>query len=374
MTGSIISRTLLCAAIAVLPACNHEPPFTFTSDVGPVSTGSSTQLTFNPDQDYWPILTEDGNATLYAFVDASSASAARRHRCMGLMPIAGGTRSWQWCDNRFSQADTTSSFPAYALGSDGRLIYLESSVATRFPFAIPRTRLWLADSAHPYRRQLLDTFPLVLADSQVDALADIRWEGPDTFLALAQRWLLSAHCTMYAICPTIDSVFLGETVVRGTVAANGATLTAIPGTAGASGFAPAGGGAAIVFIRPDNASLFQVPAQGGVSEPVAIVTTRPGVQLTGVSCAGDMCIVSVAPITLWRPPDNYGSIGGGPSDLVAVSLASRTAAVVLSGGGPLSSPQLTASGDVIVQVGNMGRLQTFSTLTADLWLFRGLVR
>ena len=57
----------LVAAVATV-GCDHSDPISYTSPVlGPVASGSNVQLTFNPDQDYWPTWTADGRGILYAF-------------------------------------------------------------------------------------------------------------------------------------------------------------------------------------------------------------------------------------------------------------------------------------------------------------------
>jgi hypothetical protein len=198
-----LNRSRLTGATILLLACSHSDPLTVqVDDVGPSGTGSDVQLTFNSDQDYWPSLTEDGTGIMYAFVDATQSDVARRgHRCIGVMPVAGGTRFWEWCDNHFVQPDTLRSYPAFALGSDGRLLYLEATVARAFPFADPRTTLWLADSATPFRRTAVLSLPLIVGDSVVSWLADIAWTGPGTFVALAQRFVPAEHCPTPIGCP-----------------------------------------------------------------------------------------------------------------------------------------------------------------------------
>ena len=45
---------------------------------------------------------------------------------MGILPAAGGSRIWQLCDDRAVRADSVTSFTAYALATDGRLLYAEA--------------------------------------------------------------------------------------------------------------------------------------------------------------------------------------------------------------------------------------------------------
>lgn len=365
------------ATLAVLlAACSHTEPLTSSGTViGPASPGPDILLTYNPEQDYWPAWTEDGSGILYAFIDASrNAIDASAHRCVGLMPAAGGTRFWQWCDSRATEVDSLTSIPAYALGADGRLLYLESTNLRTTPFAPPHTVLWLADSAEPQRRRALVTFPVTVGDSSVNWLSDLQWTGPNSFLGLAERIEFAGHCACTPVAP-IDSIFIGEVMVRGAIGAGGATLEPVAGTVGATAWSLAEDGESIVFTQRDNVNLMKVPATGGVAVEIP-ATSRTGVQLFGVSCRSSTCIVGVDPVTLWRPlADAFASINGDASELRSVSLADGQATTILSrsGAGVLSSPLLAASGDVIVQTGRtFGHLQTFDSTLSDLHLYSGV--
>jgi hypothetical protein len=188
---------------------------------------------------------------------------------------------------------------------------------------------------------------------------------------LGQRFVVAGHCNL---CTEVDSVFYGETLVRGTIDPQGATLLPVAGTAGATSYSLAEDGASIVFTQRDNVNLLKVPAAGGVATAIP-ATSRPDVQLLGVSCRGVACVVALGPITLWQAAGTYGSIGSGAFELRSVALASGQSTSLLSrNGGVLASPLITPSGDVVVQLGQMfGHLQTFSSSQSDLHLYKALV-
>ena len=214
-------------------ACGHSETFVEpTSSVGAFNAGPDIRLTLNPDQDYWPTWTEDGRGILYSYVDQVPGP---QHRCIGLLPATGGTRIWQLCDNRATQGDSVNSFAAYALGTDGRLIYVEAAAHAGLlaPAAPDESTLWLADSAAPFQRRPLLTLPTFVGSTRVAWLADIAWTGPTTFIALGQDFPLLGHCNF---CGPMDSIFYGVAVVRGTITATGATLAIVPGTAGATSY------------------------------------------------------------------------------------------------------------------------------------------
>jgi hypothetical protein len=368
--------------------CTHSDSFTTrTYVVGPFSDGPDVPLTLNSDQDYWPTWTSDGRGILYAFVDATRPdSVSYGKRCMGILPAIGGTRLWQWCDDRAALFDSLSSFPAYALDAGGQLLYAESTIDRRLAFTHGNLKLWLADTLHPYRRRNLLTFPVTVGDSVADWLADVAWTGTNTFTGLAQNFLIASHCTGAEGAPKcapiiVDTMFFGELVVRGTINANGATLTAVPGTAGATTYAPAEGGASIVFTTRNSTTLWRVPAAGGTPVAVGAVTSVPGMKLVGVSCKGITCIVAVAPLTPWAPvipgpKIDVAKIDPGVTELRTISLVSGATTVVYSkNSGVLSCPAISpVSGDVVVEYGlNMGHLQTWTSSSADLHLLNGLV-
>ena len=359
-----------------LLGCGHTDSFVSpASTLGPSSAGPDVLLTFTAGQNYWPSWTEDGAGILYAFVDDSQALLNGSHRCMGLLPAEGGTRLWEWCDNRAVMRDSLTSFPAFALGADGRLLYVESAGVRSLALVPSETTLWLADSAYPFRRRAVTTLPVIIGDSTISWFADLEWTGPSTFIGLGQRYVPAA-----CICPRgLDSVFYGEMVVHGTISSQATSLLPVDGTAGATSYAMAENGSTIVFTQRNTTNLLKVPAVGGAPVIAAVVTSASGVQLLGVSCKGSMCIVAVGPVTLWAAaapgPATDPSINLGTAELRLVSLTTGESLPLLSRtSGLLSSPLISrTSGDVVVQLGQMmGHLQTFDA-PSDLHLYKALL-
>jgi hypothetical protein len=253
------------------------------------------------------------------------------------------------------------------MGRDGRLLYVEIVTPRLFPFQTPDTKVWLADSSAPFRRRLLVTLPVVIGDSTINWFADLTWTGPNTFIGLGQQYLPEAG-------PPIDSVYRGQFVVRGAINDQGAVLTAVAGTAGATSFSLAEDGASIIFTRIDNTNLLKVPADGGVPEIAASATARTGVQLFGISCRNSTCVTAVGPARLSALTGSTEAVGSGPFELLSVALATGTASTVLSRSQVLSSPLLLRSGDVIAQLGaGYGRLQTNNSGAQALHLYKALV-
>lgn len=391
---------LLAVLSLIVASCDHSAAFDQLRSpvLGPATSGPDILLTYNSDQNYWPVLTEDGTGVLYAFVDSSQASSTQYdHRCIGLMSTLGGSRLWQWCDDRAELADSLSSFPAYALGSDGRLLYLESTSVRNLSFALGETRLWLADSTHPFRRRALLTLPAIAGDSVVSWLADLQWTGPATFIGLAQHYLIASQCVAIGRCVGLDSMFLGEMVVRGTIGSSGAALAPIAGTEGATGYAIAENGSSIAFVMRNSLQLFKVPATGGTPLTVSTVSTAATSQLLGLSCQGSVCVVAVAPVMLWAPVvpgpgSDVSIILPGMAELRKVSITTGESTVLRSMatddslGHLLKKPAVystpiiaSANGDVIAVVGRIfGHLQSTDSVPPfplpTLHLYPGLVQ
>ncbi len=287
------------------------------------------------------------------------------------------------CDNRAVRNDTVNSYSAYALDSTGQLLVVEALSRTgslsSFPFHI---RLVLTDTATPYVRTILDTLPIPGATigSSVTAswMSDIAWTGPNTFIALGQQFGTISHCSkcLCLPCPSDSTFNANGVVLLGTIANGHATLQAVAGTEGATGYSQTDNGATIAFIRDGDTRLFKVPIGGGAPAVVATVS-GPARTLLGVSCRGSTCIVASDSIKKYlqgpaQPPAYLDSVS---TQLVSVTLASGSVQTVLSRLNLVATPQFSpVSSDMVVQVdGVWGHLQTFAGGNSSLHLYKGLV-
>jgi hypothetical protein len=381
----------MSALLASMLACSHSEGFVApnSSGVGPFGAGPDVQLTFNVDQDYWPTWTQDGRGILYAFVDGESVRPPY-HRCLGLLPAAGGTRSWQLCDNRAVRDGIANSYAAFALDSGGRLLVAEALANPAFEQS-PSVTLWLADTAKPYVRTTLLSLPQTVSGFVVTWLAEITWTGTNTFMALGQQFNSLQHCDacLCSPCPR-DSIWGdGGIVLSGSIVGNAAILQEVPGTDSATSYSLAENGTSIVYTRHHDLRLFKVPIDGGVPLPLPVQRTVPDTgalvpaELAGVSCKGSTCIVASDAIFLTDaysapfapgfgcpPPSNPCLIFGGflgSVQLQSVSLATGAVQVLQADSTAeaqvFASPKISPiSGDVVVQRGGVwGHLQTYAT-------------
>jgi hypothetical protein len=374
-----IARSLAALALA---ACTHSDPITTPpiETLGPFSTGADVQITFNVDQDYWPAWTQDGRGILYSFVLPGSTAS---HRCLGLLPAAGGTRSWEMCDNRAVRNDTVNSYAAYALDSTGRLLVVEALSRTGFLSSFPfHIRLVLTDTATPYVRTILDTLPIpgdsIGSAVTVSWMSDIAWTGPNTFIALGQQFGIAPHCGMCLClpCPSDSSFSANGIVLLGTIASGHGTLHPVAGTEGATAYSQTDNGATIVFIRGGDHRLFTVPIGGGAPVVVATVSGNANT-LLGVSCRGSTCVVASDSITTFDqgPAQPPALLASATTQLISVTLGSGTVHSLLARSNLIATPQFSpVSSDLVVQVdGVWGHLQTFGGGNSSLHLYKGLV-
>jgi hypothetical protein len=371
MTARPSYSACLILAVLVGTACSHSsvdlpnPP-----SVGPSGSGPDIRLTVNAEQDYWPAWTADGRGVLYSFVNQAPDN---RHRCIGLLPAAGGTRIWELCDNRGTEVDSVNSFPAYALATDGRLLYVEAEAPSGPQSLNPASStLWLADTAAPFARRALATLPVVVSGQRVDWLIDLNWTSPTEFTALAAEYSANIHCKG---CTTFDSLFTGVAVLHGSIGAEGASLTLVPGTDGASNYSNAESGTSIVFSRHADPHLYEAPAIGGIANAIATLGSD---SLLGVSCQASTCVVAEDPVTLIPTTSLVTFFGSeaNPGKLWSVSLVTGATNVVWSDAtAVLATPLLSPSEhDVVAQRGGLlGHLRTDSSPASDLHLFPGLI-
>ncbi len=383
-----MSRRKCWLAVCIfLVACGHSDSYVIApvGSRGPFITGSMVQLTYNVEADYWPAWTQDGRGILYSFVDPN----ARLHRCLGLLPAAGGSRRWEFCDSRGQRTDTMSSYTAYALDSTGRLLFAEaiSAVNPEDRGPLPVSTLWLADTANILVRTRLLTLPVKVDSVLVNWLADIAWLDSTSFIALGQQFSSVDHCPdppNPLNCPGRDSMWVdsGGVVLQGRLQGNHVTLQSIAGTAGATGYSLANGGATVAFTLKHQLDVFTVPITGGEPVPVPKLGVdtfyQQAGELLGVTCRGSECLVAKGGVLLsgtylYGPCEypecyafaRYFAPKPLPMELHRFSLASGADQVVAydTTNVVFATPRLSpVSDDVVIQFGGgWGHLQTFAT-------------
>lgn len=276
------SGVRLAACALLLAACAHTDAFVAPpppSADGPFAAGEPTRLTYNADADLNATWTPDGQAILYTFADPTRPD---RDRCLGMLRATGGTRIRTICDERPGHADSVDYLAAPALSAGGKLLYIEST-SPRGVLLPQNIALHLADTAAPFVRRTLVTFPIQLGGGRTaNWLTNVTWIGEDQFIAMARDFTVLPRCPG---CGLGDTVYNPMGIVRGTVPATGAaTIAPIPGTDGYGAFAVAENGAQLILAAGSVVS--KMPIGGGA----ATVLTTLGSGAVDIACRNTSCV------------------------------------------------------------------------------------
>lgn len=356
---------LIPAFLLLAAACGHSEPYTTasTSTDGPFGAAVPTRLTYNSLTDSAASLTSDGQGLFYLYTGFANGD-----RCIGLLPTGGGSRRWELCDTRFEAADSSKSFSAPALASDGRLLYVQA-LALRGRWNPDRTTLWLADSALPLQRRALISFPINVAGRGVSWLTDAQWTGPESFVARAGLLNVARPCDSCRY----DTTVAATGIVRGTITPTGAMLGFVAGADDARLHAFAEGGASIVYTREqtpasilvtrESPAIFRVATTGGT--PTVIGTLPTSARVTGLSCRGSDCVVTQLNGLVARLGGPViGSADG--THVFRIRLATNAIDLLTTVPGLWAGPVvLPTGGDVVMQAS--------TTPSRDLYLFKGLI-
>lgn len=310
MKSSRFLRVLACLALA---GCGHTEPFVGTTGraEGPFTPPPEGRLTFNGLAVIdW---TGDG-AGILVFTSrpiesydlpllTGSTPRDKLDNCLGMIPAAGGSMTWQLCDRTLSHfRDTNDVFISASIGPSGELLYAQSHQLPGFFFpAGLRAELWLGSRHAPYadRSHLLrlyrdDNGHPTVGEDQINWLTDLQWAGANAFIARA-----------YYLRP--DSLLTPFGIARGVISADTTMLTVLPGTAAIERFVAAEAGASIIYDRA-GMTIVSLPVAGGPERVVTTLPPAPSRSISSLSCQQQLCIVvtqeagsnGIRASTLWR--------------------------------------------------------------------------
>ncbi|MGH7583729.1 MAG: hypothetical protein ACREL5_10940 [Gemmatimonadales bacterium] len=188
------------------------------------------------------------------------------------------------CEIGKGHTDSTDILAASAVNAAGDLLYEELTGPTDYPVPIGHhAELWLASSFEPLvRRQLLTLYHDRLGVDQtapgaVNWLSETVWADPTTFYSIGQH-----------LHPDSSIDALG--IVRGAIGGNGATLSRIAGTTGATRFAVVDGGNSVIWID-GSLSVNETGTGDGTQRVIATIPPGSNGRLLDIGCRSMVCVL-----------------------------------------------------------------------------------
>ena len=346
-----------------LLGCGHSEPFVTSGlqELGPLVPGPEARIAGGGGMTW----TEDGAGLTYFYSSGcySYAPFVNRMRYppesvfiagIALLPSTGGSVKWERCELGapfITGSDSSVSIPSAAMGSGGRLLYVERISARlhgdghdHFP-AYYHVDLFLGDSSRPLNTssKLLTLFRertgvATVPPAGINLLTRLAWAGRDGFIGEG-----------YQFQPDGSQVYLG--LIRGTIASNSAALAAIPGTADTHRWTLAESGTSVVFAD-DSLILRREAFTGGAVTVVGTIPPGARRNIIDVSCREALCLVLTNEDAIFPPRI---------STFWTVSLSTGAVTLLRTDQKTYSSAKLSPGSNVVL-VGESDGMHLFSEL------------
>jgi hypothetical protein len=254
------SRLLLLVGAVAVAACSHSEPFV---PGGNGSTGSHdstppVQLTFNIGLDLQPAWTPDDKAILYSFEQPTRADD---DHCIGRLPSAGGTRTLEKCALSDPTGTRVDALLSPTLSAGGRLAWVQFAGVPR-QLAPTSGAIRVGVQASTDSGIAVRTLPYVAPSGNPHTIAtDLQWLGETTLAYIGSEVVYVLACSG---C-NYDTLLVGSEVTRLDFATSPATVTVLPGTAGATSLWVSRDGATFYYTLQGDSKVYQQPSTGGTS-------------------------------------------------------------------------------------------------------------
>lgn len=249
-------------ALAAL-ACGHEEPTAPGSGgaTGPHTPASPTRLTFGPDYESTPSWLPDGSGILHSF---DRTLNDRFDRCLGVLPAAGGSRTFEFCAASPGSGDSVDALEGAGASHGGRLLYQWSQ--SDGPRVAPNfSQLVLATLARPWQTTRLTRVPYTLPGGRMHGrVARVDWLDDERAVYLGENVMYAGFC---GGCPP-DTLRVGREGVLVDLRGASPALSIIPGTEDASSLAGAPGSNHLYLTYRGDSRVYRLPVAGGVPEAI----------------------------------------------------------------------------------------------------------
>jgi hypothetical protein len=261
--STVLAAVWLAAAVV---ACEHTAPFrpgVYTPN-GPLGTGATLRLTYNPGTDLAPIWLPAGGGILYS---AERLDRVDQDRCFAVLPPGGGTITRYAC--RTSAADDSVDVfegAALAPGEGGQIAYVRqrSHRLPGRPIAPEVQALVVASLADPNAVRVLRPLAYTAPSGRIhQGISHIGWLAPSRLVYLGERVTYPRACSS---CPA-DTVRTGIEVVTLDFAGATPLLAVVPGTDSASSVAVATSDT-IYFTRNGDSRVYRFAFSSGQTDTV----------------------------------------------------------------------------------------------------------
>ena len=284
------ARSAVLAAVwlaAAVTACEHTATFELPiyTPNGPLGSGPTLRLTYNPGTDLYPMWMSGGSEILYS---AARVDRADHDHCFAVLPGTGGTISGYVCRTS-APDDSINAFEGASLGPGGRIAYVRaSSLRLPVPPLVPQWEaLVVAPLADPNNVIELRSLDYTAPSGRIhQGISHIGWLGPSRLVYLGESVTYPGACSS---CPP-DTVRTGIEIM--TLDFGGATpvLATVPGTDSASSVAVGATGDTIYFTRNGDSRVYRYTFSSTQTDTIHDFAPAGIARDVGVA-AGRLCAV-----------------------------------------------------------------------------------
>lgn len=259
MTLRLRFAALLLPVLAAAAGCEHSRPAEpGDPEPAPPLTGSPPlRITYNPEDEWNPVYTQDGTGILYSFAVPGRAD---RDRCLGLLPAAGGTMQGELCWRGPGEGDSADVVVTGAESPGGRLAFVaERSRSSSF---FPSARALLAGPPRdPENAAVILPFPFSHSNVLWHGARDLTWLDDSTLVFVAE---LYGYNQGGSSGPP-DTLRTGIEVVRLDLRTDPATIRSYGVTRWASSVALGPGPGTVIFTVGGDARVFTLDLATGAA-------------------------------------------------------------------------------------------------------------
>lgn len=287
VTPSRLSLALAVALAASLAACDHTAPPGPQEYVpqSPRRPGDPVQITFNPYVDARPTWLPDGSAFLYT---EERRDIPTHDRCFAQISASGWSIDREICGDPITSADSLIAFESAASLPDGRMAYFRTSMLANVRRLAPdHAQLLVATYRNPLTPTAIQPVPFFGPNARaIRSVSDVHWVGASSLVFVGENVAyegFSSDTIRWGL--EVDHLYLGPVGVD--------SITAVPGTIGATSLAVAGGDTIYFTLAGDSSVYREVLSQG---TPVAVHQFGSIVRDVGVT-GGRLTLVAGGMVT-----------------------------------------------------------------------------